>query len=201
MGLEDRARQHIGARDAESKQYGKSLADWQLLQRKRVHEILSEFVKLARDYNAPQSTLFAVVPVVTTSLLGKKRRLDFSFEAAASVYELGKGSGPFQIMTVTEDLNVISAIRIQKPSGESVLAIDNRCARKLPPYSVPQSLDDLQPEDFQRKGLDAHAVSHVALSADAAVMTQVAVGVFPMEPPWIASLVERAAIAIIDRNA
>jgi hypothetical protein len=220
MGLEDRARKHIAARDAKAAQeaqLGQVIARWEARQRARVQEILSEFIEFVRDHGVAQVSLFYVMPIVRRSVFGKER-VELSLESVAQVWNIGDEPIEYpillqgKVLTVTEDLRVIPVMRIQKASGEYVLAIDNRWARTFPPYSVPQRLDEIQPKDFQRSELDAFTMNPVALAKDdhfGIMMTQMRAAMelgvseirdLPDEPPWIEGIVERAAAAIIDRN-
>src|SRR5215475_10485229 len=138
MDLEDRAREHIAARDAKAAneaQFEQIIARWQERQRVRVREILSEFIRLARNHRVAQVWLFYVAKLERKPLFGKER-LESNFERVAQVWELGNKplnchlSIAGDILTVTEDLRVIPATRVQNRSGEYVLAIDDRWATK-----------------------------------------------------------------------
>ena len=205
MGLEDRARKHIASRDAAAARQDEALAQWQARQRAHVQQILSEFVQLVRRYGVAPVTLFNVVPVVKKPLFAGKMRLDFRFEAVAQVWEIGKReewSRDGEILTITEDLQVIRAIRIENVLRESVLVLENRCARTFPPHSGLQLRpEEIQPTDLQPSGLDAFTIPPISLAADGAVLVEVQVGIFRDEPPWIERVVERAAVAIIDHDS
>jgi hypothetical protein len=67
---------------------------------------------------------------------------------------------------------------------------------------VQQWPEELQPEDFQRSGLDAFTESPIILAVHTfdIDMAQVEIGNFPEGSSWIGRVIERAAVAIIDRN-
>jgi hypothetical protein len=204
VGLEDRAKEHIAARDAAAAQQDEALAQWQARQRARVQGVLSEFVQLVRRYGVVQVPLFYVLPVVKKPLFGGKKNLEFRFQPIAQVWEIGPRSEQSlekEILTVTEGLQVIRAIRIQNASGNHVLALESRCARTFPPYSMWLRPEDIESTDLQPDGLEAFTISPIGLAASAAVMAYVSAGIYRDEPPWIERVVDRAAVAIIDHNA
>jgi len=210
MGLEDRAKKYVAARDAEAArkvQQEEAIVGWQERQRARVQEVLSEFIKFVRDYDVAQVSLFYVMPFVKKRRLGKEHR-EFRFEPIAQVWEIEAGTVG-RILAVTEDVRVFPAIRIQKPSGEDVLTIDTGCARLFAPYSQMQWCDENLIEVLQRSELDAFAMDPFALAHDDFTVTfmreQMNSGMwtaedFPDGPPWIQGVIERVAAAIIDRH-